>query len=537
MRLARRSFLHEKQEVTQERGFLVRFGYAVGKLLFLILCGASTAFLLVVSYPQFSHSLVAWLALSPFILALLHLHGFWKTALYSWLTGIVAYAGLFYWVFITCFYGGGLSQGLSLAAWLGLSGLMALQFAIFGGSCYYLQRLGGFFPLVAAMGWVALEWAHEMLATYAVGFPWFSLAYSQWNLPQVLQVASVTGAAGVSFLVAFTGISIGYGLATVSLKNSTKHMLLAACVFLLVYGAGSWYLKYTNRPSLLRMPVAVMQPNIDQYKKWSSEFETEIHHTLQQMVNTQEGKGNLLVVWPESVTPGPVEEEPYAGWLVEMAQKSGAWQLVGTNREEQGQQYVSAFLINPQGEIAGIYDKEHLVPFGEMIPFEHLLRRLFPQVQVLGELGGFSKARAAQTPLSLGQIVFGSAICYESVFSSLWRKQAREGARFFVNITNDAWFFDTAAPYQHLAVSVLRAVENRRPVLRAANTGISAVISSSGKILSRAALNKRAILQAEVNLPLLSEVSFYGHWGNWFAWLCALVYCTVFISSVVFIYE
>ncbi len=536
--MRRRPFLQEKKEETPRmKSFSAWLGRTAWCLLGLLVCAVLTVCLFKLAYPRPSYSLLAWLALVPFVWGIYPLRGFWRSVLYAWLVGTAVYAALYYWVFVTCWQGGGLSIQLAVAAWLGLSVLMALQFAIFGGSCFYLKQLKGFFPLVAAMGWVSLEWAHDMLATYVLGFPWFTLAYSQWNLPQVIQVAAVTGAAGVSFLVAFTGLSIGYAFVTPTYRDGLKHMLLAAVVFLATYGGGYVYMKHLPPNSLLRLHAAVMQPNIDQYKKWSPEFEVEIQDTLAQMSNQLAGKKDILVVWPESVTPGPVQQEPYAGWMARAAQVSDAWQLVGTNREENNHQYVSAFLLNPSGQTVGTYDKVHLVPFGEVIPFDETLRSLFPQIEVLGELGSFSAGKWQQPLLQLDQVAFGSTICYESVFPHLWAEQVRAGARFFVNITNDAWFFDTDAPYQHLAVSVLRGVEMRRPVLRAANTGISAVISSAGEILSSAPLNTRAILQADIALPLELEVSFYAKWGDWFAWLCVAIYMTVLVSALVFCWE
>ncbi len=209
MGLFRRRSLSKEQpaeSVSPTRLFLLRFIKAIGWGTWCLLCAAATAYLFKVSYPNSSYNLLAWFALAPFIMGLLHLRSFWITCLYSWITGTAVYACLYHWVFVTCHTGGDLSLGLSLAAWLGLSGLMALQFVIFGVSCYYLKNLQAFFPWVAACGWVVLEWGHEVLASYFVGFPWFSLSYSQWNAPAILQIASLTGAAGVSFAIAFVEV-------------------------------------------------------------------------------------------------------------------------------------------------------------------------------------------------------------------------------------------------------------------------------------------------------------------------------------------
>ncbi|MBR2866016.1 MAG: apolipoprotein N-acyltransferase [Elusimicrobiaceae bacterium] len=536
----RRPFLNEEKAEKKPSRFLA-FSAFVGKALlkffFLLLCSAGTALLFKLSYPKDSHSLLAWLALAPFMVGILRLRGFWGTILFSWFTGTLVYAGLYFWIYITCLDGGGMSPVLAAGAWLGLSGLMGLFFVIFGGSCFFLKRLKSFFPLLAALGWASLEWAHEMLATYVLGFPWFSLGYSQWNLPQIIQIVSYTGSTGLSALIAWCACCVGYAFGTSSLKKGILHLLFAAGLFLSVYGYGYWALSRPEPRALLRLRAAVMQPNIDQYKKWSAEFEQEILDTIAAMGAEQTDKNVMLMIWPESVTPGPVQEEPYYSVIKGVADITGAWQLVGSNRTTDGKNLVSAFLFSPDDGSLTFYDKTHLVPFGEFIPFEESVRKLLPQVQVLGELGAFSAGKWDQPLLQASQVPFGTTICYESVFSTRWHNQAKGGAKFFVNITNDAWFFDTDAPYQHLAVSVLRAAELGRPVLRAANTGISAVISARGEILSRAELNTRGVLQADVPLPLGDNHTFYDEWGAWFAWICAAIYFTILLSTMVFSYE
>ena len=535
----RRPYLYETpaKEPSRFWNAMAYGGVSVLRFIFLMICAVLTAFLIKIAYPKPSYSLLMWLALAPFTLALVRLRGFWSSVLYSWFTGFLVFAGLYYWIYVTCRQGGGLSAALSCGAWLGLAALLAVHFAVFGGSCFYLKRLQWAFPILAALGWTALEWVHEMLATYALGFPWFALGYSQWNLPQIIQTASFAGAGGVSFLVAFAGISVGYAFATPHLKRGVVQLLLAAAVFLGAYGCGAWVLARQPAHSLLSLRAAVLQPNINQYKKWSVQFETEILDTITKMGAQLTDKRLMLAVWPESVTPGPVQQEPYLSLMQGVAQASGAWQLAGSNRAEKGKQFVSAFLFSPTEKRLSHYDKTHLVPFGEYIPFEKTVRQILPNVDVLGELGSFSAGAWEQPLLKMDHLSFGQTICYESVFSRLWKEQAKAGARFFVNITNDAWFFDTDAPYQHLAVAVLRAAETRRPVLRAANTGISAIIASTGEILAQAKLNTEDILIADVPLQLNNSESFYVRWGDWFAWLCAAIYFTILISVMVFAYE
>ena len=535
----RRPYLYEEPAKKPSRvwGFFARVGTGTARFVFLAVCLCATALLFKISYPKPSYSLLMWLALAPFTLAVVRLRGFWSSLLYSWLTGVLVFAGIYYWVYVTCLDGGGLTPSLAAAAWLGLSALMGVQFAVFGGSCYFLKRLQWAFPLLAALGWAALEWAHEMLATYLLGFPWFALGYSQWNIPQIIQIASFAGTAGVSFLVAFAGISVGYAFATPYLKRGIGQLLLAAAVFLGAYGYGSFVLSHRPEHSLLSMRAAVLQPNIDQYKKWSPEFEQEILNTVSDMGAQLNGQNIMLAVWPESVTPGPVQQEPYLSLMTGIAQSSGAWQLAGSNRAENGRQYVSAFLFPPSGSPLAYYDKTHLVPFGEYIPMENWVRKIASDVEVLGELGSFTPGLPNQPLAQVSSVPIGLTVCYESIFPQLWLRQNRAGAKVFVNVTNDAWFFDSDAPYQHLAVNALRAVETGRPVLRSANTGISAIIDRFGRVLQTAPLNTRAILRGGAALPIHDAKNFYTQWGDWFAWLCAVFYFTLLISTFVFAYE
>lgn len=531
------------QDARQKITFGARFKHfcaGVGTYLFLLLCALGTAWLVYASFPRNSHPELAWFALAPFIWGVTRTKSFWSSFFYAWFTALLFHAGIFYWIYYTCLHGGGLAQGLSVAAWLGLCGLLSVQFAIFGGSCYFLRRAGAFFPLLAACGFVALEWLHQTLAFHGLGFPWLMLGYTQWSAPEVLQLVSFTGVYGLSFALAFTGASIGWAFAVPGVKSGVAHMVVAAGVFLGLFALGHSRLpSHPHRPGkpLLSLNAALMQPNIDQYKKWDAAFEAEITNTLANLGASLAGTKVMLAVWPESAVPGTLLETRYLNLFKHIAAESGAYQLVGSNVPEGGTQYVGAYLLPPDGGPLQSYRKIKLVPFGEYIPLEKWIRRVFSDVEVLGELGSFTPGTLKQQTFDLGGVLFGRTICYESIFPQLWVEQSRQGAKFFVNITNDAWFFNTAAPYQHLAINVVRAAETGRPVLRAANTGFSAVIDPFGRIEQSTALFTRSVLRTEVPLPVGDKVTFYTRWGDWFAWLCVAVYFTMFFSMAVFAYE
>lgn len=512
------------------------------RILWLLVCACATAYLVFLSFPSASRSVLAWLAWAPFIWGVLKIRRAWSAFFYGGLTAFLFQAGLLYWVYYTCLHGGGLSVWLSGAAWLGLSALLALQFAFFGVSCYFLKKTGGLFPLLAACGFVTLEWLHQTLAFYGLGFPWLMWGYTQWNAPEVLQLAAYGGVYGVSFVLIWVSALVGWALASGQMKRVLWSGLLAGASCLGLFWWGSSLLPADARTGLdarpaLQVDAALIQPNIDQYKKWDPEFEQEIVDTLTRFGDELANQGLLLTVWPESAMPGDLLEEKYFNLMEDITVRSASYQVIGSTVQQDGRQYVGAYLMAPFTDQLQVYKKVKLVPFGEYVPLEKLLRRLFPHVDILGALGVFSAGHIHQPLLQLGGIQLGSTICYEAIFPQLWREQARQGAQLFVNLTNDAWFFDTAAPHQHLAANVLRAAETRRPVLRAANTGISAVIDPFGRIMQQSALFTPDLLRAQVPLAAQDAASFYTAYGNCWIWLCAALFFTCLIFTMVFMYE
>ena len=529
-----RIYFPEKENPNPKEGYFKRLCKGLLNGLFLLVCACGSAYLLFLSFPKKSYALVAWLALAPFIWGVGKIKEIFRAFCYGWLTGFLFSAACLYWVYYTCVHGGGLSEPLAYGAWLGLALIVSLPFGLFGGSCVVLKKLGVFFPFLAACAWVSLEWIHQQIAFYAFGFPWLMLGYTQWNLPQTLQIASFTGVYGVSFAVAFTGVSVGWGFALDSVKKGLGHMLLAGALFLGVYEAGDNLLKQADidlqRADYLR--VALLQPNIDQYKKWDEAFVGEINDVLLKM-GYRLRRPLDLAVWPESVLPEAFSEPIYSIMFSSFARESGAYQIIGSNMVEEGKNYVGAYVVSPQEkEKAQAYRKIKLVPFGEFIPLEEWVRRLFPDVEVLGALGAFEAGERFQAPLEISGMKLGLNICFESVFPQLWRNQSKQGAQVFVNITNDAWYFDTAAPYQHLAINVLRAVETGRPLLRAANTGFSAYIDPYGRIVRHTHLFTRETMEAVVPVWDSESINFYTQWGDWLAWLCVIFFFTMLMSTL-----
>ncbi len=513
----------------------------VGRYLFLGGCPFATAWLVYASFPKKSIAALAWVAWVPFIWGVSKLKGFWSSVFYGWFTGFLFHSALLYWVYYTCVHGGGLSVGLSIAAWLGLSGLLAIQTACLGGSCYYLKETGPFFPFLIACGFVSLEWLHQLIAFYGIGFPWFMWGYTQWNVPEFLQLAAYTGTYGISFLLFWVSASLGTALSVARLKQSLIHVLLACLLCMAAFSWGKYRLfqgeTAARRPSLLNLSAALLQPNIDQYKKWDPVFEQEIVDTLAELGKEIADQNIRLAIWPESTLPGDLLDEKYLTLMKDISSASASFQVIGSPVFQENVPYVGAYLMSPSGKDLQNYRKVKRVPFGEYLPAAGLIRSLVPQADILGENGEFSAGPLEQPLLNAEGVLLGSTICYEAIFPQLWQYQARQGAKLFVNLTNDAWFFDTAAPYQHLSANVLRAVETGRPVLRAANTGISAVISALGRLEQHSDLFTRTVLHAKVPLAVGKNQTVYTQYGDWFAWICVALFFTALISTVVFAYE
>ena len=508
----------------------------------IVLGALVSAWLVFLSFPKASHAGLAWIALVPFLLGISKIRGFWSSFFYGWFTAFLFHAGLFYWIYYTCVHGGGLSPILSLGAWWGLCAVLSLQFACFGGSCYFLKKAGCFFPLLAACAFVTLEWLHQTIAFYGLGFPWLMWGYTQWNVPALLQIASYAGVYGISFMIILVNGLGALAFAKGIRKASIGYLLTAVAIFLGLYIFGSHRLPVSGMKSgadfkpLLNVEAALMQPNIDQYKKWDEQFEQEITNTLWQLGSRLENERVMLTVWPESVLPGELADERYANLIRNILTVSGSYQILGAAINQGGQRYVGAYLIEPDGLLQS-YRKIKLVPFGEYLPAGKLLRRVLPQADIMGENGEFIPGSADQPLLNAGGVALGTTICYEAIFPQVWHLQNKQGAKLFVNLTNDAWFFDTAAPYQHIAANVLRAVENNRFVLRAANTGFSAVIDPFGRVLQKSDLFALDLLRASVPLQISNTKNLYTRWGDWFAWLCVIVFISALIPFVVFGYD
>ncbi len=478
--------------------------------------------LLTLSFPKFGHPAVAFVALLPLLLAVYRLPA-WRACRLGFLAGWVAGVGLLYWSALVVLQFGELPL---IVGWLAL-GALAAAVALFPALfallvALWTRRFGVTGLELAPFAWVATE----MLRAYTFfRFPWCLLGYSQAEFPALIQIASWTAVYGVSLLVAY--VSATLAALCFEHQRGERGMLVARLVILYAWVLGYGYHRLNSPPAEQgRLRVALVQANIAQEDKWDAEkLLGNIERHMQQTRSAAQ-HGARLVVWPESAVGFHYDDTPpVAEALNTLARQLDVYLLFGNDdREGTGpaeQAFVGAKLLTPEGRLALRYHKIRLVPFGEYVPLQGLLAwggrygaKLVQQVSDFTPGDAALVARVDAQPLSV-------LICYEAIFADLGRRFAANGAGLLVNITNDAWYGRTSAPYQHLAMASFRAVENGTYLVRAANTGISAVVDARGRIVERTPLFERATLVRDV--PVVAADTFYARHGDVFGWACLVI--------------
>jgi apolipoprotein N-acyltransferase len=488
----------------------------------LILPGVS-AFLLVLSFPNFNLEFLAWVAFVPLLFAI-ERAGIKKAFMLAYVCGVLFWLGAVYWlVHVTAL--GMLLLVLYLAIYLGFFGF------IVSWKGFYSRGLSIF--LIPAV-WVLLEYIRSYFLT---GFPWALLAYSQYQTLPMIQIADITGAWGVSFLVMMVNVAVYEYIRQAASKgrNNSRASVIFACGLLLcayVYGV---FQLGTSGAHGRNVRISLIQGSIPQELKWDSrarEYITSRYFSL----SREAAKDNPdLIVWPEAAVPDYLtERSDYFKELQALAQSSKADLLTGAVTSRDNSYYNSAVLFHSGGGV-DTYDKMHLVPFGEYIP----LRSIFMFLETVVPIGEVTRGfdykvfrLAAQGPGTAQG--FSTLICFEDAFPELSRRFVNRGSRLLITVTNDAWYQRTSAAYQHFQASVFRAVENRVPMARCANTGVSAFINPDGTIdgiVSDPSGNTLFVaghLTRDIRLSD-RQVTIYTRFGDWFIAACLLIAFAMFI--------
>jgi apolipoprotein N-acyltransferase len=471
---------------------------------------AFSGLLLACAFPLADYTLLAWFGLVPLVLVMQK-----RPFKSGFVAGLVFFAVTLYWLNIVMTTYGHLPLAVSFFLYL----LLACYLALFWGSatwaaCRLKEYKGYSYALTFPVLWVGLEFLREFLLT---GFPWATIGYSQQAWLTVIQSADLFGVYGLSYLLLLSNAVLGESLLGsqrgLAKKNPVAPMIFTVILIVLNYGYGAWCLNQDLDTRSKSLQAVVVQGNIPQDLKWQPENQLKTVNTYRELsLRADRTGGSDLVVWPEAAMPFYFQDGGrLADAIAELPVETGASLLFGSpayRRVPGGLRYLnSAFLLSPDAQLLGRSDKIHLVPFGEYVPLGDFLP--FVNKLVAG-IGDYSPGEINPLPIQGHQL--GVLVCYEVIFPELAREYVRQGSDLLVNITNDAWFGKSSAPWQHLAMARFRAIENRVWLARAANTGISAFISPSGRIVEQTGLFDTGFLVGKVGLG--AQPGLYSHMGD-----------------------
>jgi len=521
-----------------------------------LLVGLSSL-LQVLIFPLAGLYVLSWVAFAPLMVALLRARPVGaleiddsvnlqaakpgQAFLLAYISGILWYAGTCYWIYNTMHEHGGLSVPVALLAlflfclYLGLyHGLFGLLLSLTVGPGRDDRRA----LLAAPFLWVAVELAR----TRITGFPWNLLGTAQVDNISLSRITTCTGVYGVSFEIMLVNVAVAAAFLVPKRKRNT--LLIAALTAAAVLQAG----RLVDAPAVPADHAALLvQENIPVDATWTRDMfertlreltDISVKDAISNSSRVPDSKlGNVdLIVWPESPAPFFTSDPLFREPVSRMAREARTWVVTGgigsTPAMQSGgshsEVFNSAALISPSGEWTARYDKVHLVPFGEYLPFP----RLFAFAGGLTKEVGEFEAGRSRAPLDAGGTHLGVFICYESVFPDEVRQFADQGAQVLVNLSNDGWYGDSGAYAQHLNQTRMRAIENSRWILSATDTGVTASIDPYGRTVARLPRKERGALVAPY--ALTSVTNFYTRHGDWFAWLCAIISAGALLTRFAF---
>ncbi len=502
--------------------------------------------LLLFPFPRYDVTWLVWIGLVPLLLSL-----FGKSAkagfFLSYVCGVVFFSGVFSWAFAI--------PGYKIVHQISLAFYASFYFAFFGVVFSFIgRRLGVTCAFLSApFIWVGVEYARSNCGFLAL--PWPLLAHSQYEQPLIIQVAAFTGAYGVSFLIVLVNVAIAALLWPFACRlsrhdgnsngviSSRGRSAIAGTALVLI----SFALFYGNavlaKPLYgARIKISVLQGNIDQEKK-SNPFKNADYIIQKYSELTLQASKNEpdLIVWPEAATPGFIFKnmrtlEKITSIVKEVETPlvvgSAEYSKFAKNSVDRKKSGNSAVFFSSSGKVLGQYLKIRLLPFAEYLPYVGVIP--WPDFIIPMANRNWDTAGKEFTLFELDGARFGTIICWENAFPNLFRQFVRNGAVFMLNITNEGWFGETAAPYQFLAMCVFRSVENRRSMARAANTGISSFIDPYGRITGRVLNNNKDIfvegyLTREIYLS--ERKTFYTNYGDVFVYVMLIVTALVLALS------
>jgi len=506
------------------------------------LAATLTGVLLALAFAPWDMTPLVWVAITPLICAVwFSSASSWRAALLGYVAGVVFFTMTFYWL-------GALGMLFRQPLLYGLPLLLALYMGLyFAFWAWFLSRVLAPRPeqrlfrhsvsnlatgALAASAWIAHEWVRGWMFS---GFGWNTLAVALHGDLPMIQIAEFAGAAGPSWLVAFVNVMtvivvrrIVGELGPQFLKRVRWEFSLSVALVVCVFSYGVRAL-FAQPPESTLLRVTAVQPNIPQTEKFSAESEDHILEEVGQLTELALAANEPdLLLWPESATPrGMYADDLNHEFVMSHAARGDFAFLLGSVEDdlESGATYNTAKLLSARGHQVDTYRKIHLVPYGEYLPMRPLLEPIAGDL-VPGDFAAGSEPVVFELPKQ--RVKIAALICFEDTLGDLTRRFVARGAQLIVNITNDGWFLHTAGAEQHLNNAIFRAIENRRPLVRCANTGITCSIDHAGRIdrTGRAALwippFVRGFAAPPISVPTHPTLTFYTRHGEWLAHIAAL---------------
>ena len=420
--------------------------------------------------------------------------------------------------------------------WIAISILEGFGIWLFGLALGYFKPSGWQRILIPAIFWLIMEWLQGF---GELSLPWGRLVVSQFQYTPLLQISAVTGSMFISALIVAFNAAVACCLVDwvkfskyVQTKNILSLMAVTLIVFF-IFISGLNSLKNFHTDNQRTIPVTLVQGNFSQSEKWSGGSLGIMLNTYLNLTQNSSNTQPKLVIWPESAVPvflkyyWPVKNE-----LVKLAVVYNLYLLTGifdAPSPTSNTYYNGATVIDNKGKILGWYYKRHLVPFGEYLPFRGVLDFLFGKLSWMNAIKHDIEPGTDASPFVLPFGNVGTLICFESVYPDVARENVLAGAEMLAIITNDGWYKDSIAAYQHNAQAVLRAIENGRDIVRAANTGITSIIDYQGRILKQTELLKREYITG--NVTFRSDMTFYTKYGDWLVYLGILLILPLFLYN------
>ena len=538
------------------------------------LAAVSSGLLCTGCFPPFDQTWLCWIALTPLIAAI------WfsgKASRHSWVRNLLLgyVAGLaFFWTVLSWL------TTVTVLGWFVLEFYMAIYFALWAWFCglvrpreikeeprstkwdQMLAQAGRDRPpprsswtrstnnlalaFLLAAAWATQEWLRGWVFS---GWGWNGLGVALHATWPLIQIAEFTGVAGLSFMVAFANVIAVTTARRLVLEACTHAMrphfdltlTMAAIVGVLTFGLRAAQISPPTKP----LRIAAVQANVPQNQKFDPQFTKKIFDQFRRLseIALRSNPPPDLLVWPESSMPGPVlEDRESYQFVTDLAASTDSDLLLGTIDEEGGRAYNAALLISDGGERVQLYRKLHLVPFGEYVPGRYRVPLL---ARIVGDQvpGDFDAGKDYTVfGLTNNDVQVAPLICFEDTLGELARRfvlptDTNPGANLLVDITNDGWFLRSAGSHQHLANAIFRCVETRRPMVRAANTGVTCFVNELGRITQRlqdetGSTFTEGVLTGEIKVPTEHELTFYTRHGELFAKLCAVITLIGIIAAI-----